>query len=184
MNSSPSVFAPLKRGLAHVANGFLIVAALAATIFLVDRMRHGHGVVGAPPPVYQQNETLPANLPIDIKTGDRALLLVLNTQCRFCTASMPAYKALTENRPVDVSVVVLGREPEDVLHNYIAGYGIRADRVASIPQGYFKSPLTPLVILIDHTRTVIDSWVGEMDSSQEGAVRRAMLRTGTATAYK
>jgi hypothetical protein len=74
----------------------LTMASVIAAAFLLSRMLYGPPVptITAPPSVYQRNELLSQQLPIELMATERALLISVSSRCVYCTKSMSFYKTL------------------------------------------------------------------------------------------
>jgi peroxiredoxin len=99
--------------------------------------------------------------------------LVLNTQCRFCTASVPFYKRLAQlRRQGKVQVVALSAEPQDVLKAYLSQHELNVDTVARLKGAEIQSPATPAIVLIGKDGIVYRSWLGQLNADQEEVVMK------------
>jgi hypothetical protein len=68
----------------------------------------------------------------------------------------------------------VGKEEVVALQEYVARHSFRPDGVASVPGDYFKTSVTPLLVLVDSKRRVLNSWVGFLNPRGEQDVVRAL----------
>jgi hypothetical protein len=148
----------------RVANldGLAAMAMIAASIamivmaIIVSRATTIRSVALQPYRVGDTFEALPG------LTGP-ALVLWLDTRCRYCEASMAFYRQLTAVSPRSVRLVAAGFERASVLEAYLRSHGVLADLIASadgLPVRLFS---TPSVVLLDDQRRIQSIWVGMID---------------------
>jgi hypothetical protein len=134
--------------------------ARARTTPALDRYAQGDTLVGVP-----ELAALPA-----VPTA----LLFLNSNCRFCTQSMPFYGRLlaqTRAQNPTLRVVVASREPMTPLKPYIERYALQLDDVVALPgTTTFKQNTTPAVMLLDADRRITRIWFGLVSASDEPRV--------------
>lgn len=165
----------MKERIELAANISMLVAAATATVFLVNRMMMAHARETPPISAYQVNETLPDAVPVDVSNARQTLVLVLNSRCSFCQASLPFYRRIDRSRKADVKLVVAGREPEAILASYVKENGVRADAVVSI-NGVLRPTPTPTIILVSRDRQILGSWAGQLEPAREREVLAALAK--------
>jgi peroxiredoxin len=101
-------------------------------------------------------------------SGTRQVLLVFDTRCPFCIASLPAWAGLAEAlRASDVAVDVIGvsLDPDEETEGYRDEHGLPFP-VVSVPERRFQSlyrlGAVPLVMIIEEEGRVSYARVGEL----------------------
>jgi len=109
---------------------------------------------------------------VDLSKEERALLLVLQKDCRFCTDSGPFYRRLAREAATRGGRVklfaVLPDGAEDATR-YLADLGVPVERVLQSRLNSLDVSGTPTLILLDRG-TVSDVWVGALPPEQETEV--------------
>jgi hypothetical protein len=124
-------------------------------------------------PRYARGDSLQPAVNIDAGHARRALVLYLNSSCRYCTESMDFYKRIREWREHNAeaaTIVVLGQESESRLLDYTLAHGFKPDRVISVRGTSFKLSGTPSLLLVSRTGIVEEAWYGRLSPAQEQAV--------------
>lgn len=124
--------------------------------------------------LYNPGDVLP-NLPgLTFREADRTLVLFINSNCQFCTASMPFYRELIERRnqaKASVAIVAATREPVERLATYLAAHGLIVDkRVALGESSPFRLTVTPAVLQVDSGGTVERLWIGKLERVNESEI--------------
>ncbi len=101
------------------------------------------------------------------------LVMFLQSSCKFCTASMEFYRSLLQTGS-NVQLVVVGREPLPALLEYLTFHKFKPERVQFLEKPIPGVTGTPILILVDSSGRVRDSWRGQMDGSQEARLRQLM----------
>lgn len=107
---------------------------------------------------------------VDLSGEERALLLVLQKGCHFCTESAPFYRRLASEAAARGGRVklyaVLPHEAEEG-RRYLEDLGVRVERVAR--PGSLHVSGTPTLIMLERG-TVSDVWVGALPPDGEAEV--------------
>lgn len=99
---------------------------------------------------------------------DRALLLILHTQCAFCTESLPFVHSIETERKVrkqDLRIYVLTREDPAVMKEYVRRHGLSVDAVVQVSRSAIRSAGFPTVLAIDRNMTIEGIWRGRIGPS-------------------
>lgn len=106
---------------------------------------------------------------LDWNKGDRTLLLVLSTTCRFCTESAPFYQRLAQEKTRNTNVNLVAILPQTVSESqkYLNDLGVSVDEIRQATPDAVKAVATPTLIIVDRTGAVIDSWVGKLPAEKE-----------------
>jgi len=109
---------------------------------------------------------------LDASASGRTLVMWIDSRCNICTDSMPLYKSIL-SLPRRVSVVAAGRQPTDVLIDYLNSFGVRPDKVISIGDSPTRLGAVPALILLNGQRRVEHAWMGRI---QDTTARTALIR--------
>lgn len=105
---------------------------------------------------------------IDWSENGNTLLLVLSTDCRFCTESVPFYKKLVQelqNSKVNLAAVF----PQDAStsKNYLEQNQVIINDVYQTNPTEIGVHGTPTILLINDNGEVINTWFGKLVEDQE-----------------
>jgi hypothetical protein len=129
-------------------------------------------VVSTPP--YRAGEILSEKLDgVPLAAKPETMLVVVQSRCKFCTASMPFYERLSKTAHARTQIVVLTQEEAAIGHAYVSSHGFEPDAVVSIPE-FARIHSTPTVILTDATKTVRQIWTGKLSAASEAEVLAAL----------
>lgn len=111
----------------------------------------------------------------------RTLLMVLSTNCHYCTESAPFYQKLVQEKTNHTDVGLLAVLPQSVgeSQKYLGEHGVKVDDVRQVSPGALNVSGTPTLILVDQSGSVIESWVGKLSPEKEGEVLNRVLVQGT-----
>lgn len=132
----------------------------------------------APPtetsPPYRTGDVLSEKLDaVRLAAKPATLLVVVQSRCKFCTASMPFYERLAKSAHAQTQIVVLTQEEAAIGRAYVSSHGFEPDAVVSIPE-FARIHSTPTVILTDATKTVRRIWTGKLSAGSEAEVLAAL----------
>jgi hypothetical protein len=156
--------------LENLANAATILAVIAAFVILLSR--------GA---IFDTHRApaLPVGKTLSF-APDRGrnanIVLVLSSDCRFCTESAPFYRRLMSNRSSKAQVTaVLPQELRDS-QVYLRSLGITPDRVVRARPGSLGLSGTPTILITDNRGKVTAGWEGRLSQKAEAEVlKRAAL---------
>jgi hypothetical protein len=109
---------------------------------------------------------------VDWAKNGQTLLLVLSSDCRYCTESAPFYQRLTREtagRP-DVHLIALFPQEVEEGRKYLANLSISIDEIRQASPGSTGAGGTPTLILVDDNGVVKNSWVGKLSAPEESEV--------------
>lgn len=158
------------------------VAILGLVVLVVGTYAHARMSRPAQPavprtevaPPYRTGDVLSENLDtVELAARPATLLVVVQSRCKFCTASMPFYERLAKGAHAGTQIVVLTQEEAAIGRAYVSGHGFEPDAVVSIPE-FKQIHSTPTLILTDATRTVRRIWTGKLSADSEAEVLAAL----------
>jgi len=109
---------------------------------------------------------------IDWSKNDKTLLLVISTQCKFCSASASFYRQLATNAEVLQKAKVVALLPQSVQEGrgYLRSLDVPIDDIRQVSPSAIGVKATPTLILVNNSGTVTDSWVGQLQADKEAEV--------------
>lgn len=108
---------------------------------------------------------------VDLSSGEKTLLLVLQKGCHFCTESGPFYQRLARETSRDGRVRVVAVLPQDPGEGrqYLSDLGVPVSNVTQASLDSLGVKGTPTLIMVSHG-TVSDVWVGKLPAEGEAEV--------------
>jgi hypothetical protein len=120
---------------------------------------------------YSPGSTISDKANLGISKSQKTLILVTNSECRFCSASMRFYRQLTAAaRSSSTRVVALTEENLLANRDYLRSNGVTADGYGSIADSGILARATPTLILVQRDGTVLNSWTGQLSEKEEQRV--------------
>ena len=109
--------------------------------------------------------------------SDKTLLIVLSTQCRFCTESAPFYQRLAREQSRAGRARLVAVLPQSVAEaqKYLGEHGITVDEVRQVSPDAVGAAGTPTLIMLDSAGSVVESWVGKLPPDKESEVITRLL---------
>ena len=114
---------------------------------------------------------------IDWEKNGQTLLLVMDTECRYCSASAPFYQQVVRENAQKRKVQLIAVLPQDVANSkqYLNNLGVPIDEVRQSPLDPLGVKGTPTLILINDKAEVVRSWPGKLTPEEERDVLRQIL---------
>lgn len=107
------------------------------------------------------------------------LVLFINSECKYCSASMPLYRRLLaerNERHLNLRVVAAAKEDMSSLTQYLKTNGLSPDAAIALPTTTaIKTSSTPTLLLADDQRNITKVWVGALDPEREAELHRALF---------
>lgn len=128
-------------------------------------------------PAYSKSDSVAAPITLGMKLSlpgvewgkhDRTLLLVLSTNCHFCTESAPFYQRLTQQKAgrADIKSIAILPQSAGEAQKYLDDHGIAVDELRQTAPGATYAQATPTLILVDKAGSVISSWIGKFNRGE------------------
>lgn len=153
------------------------LAFIGACVLLLGVAAYRLAAAGSAPrprlPGYTVGERLSTDLIPSDARFDRALLLILHSQCAICTESIPFYKSVAAERSArhhPMRLFVLAREDPSTVRNYLAQYGLAVDGIFPISHAALKGTGFPTLLVVDQERTVTGVWRGRLSPPNQAKV--------------
>ena len=155
-----------------VANVAIIIAAVLLVALAANRFFFSPGSGPADQAAAGQSIKVGDRVPLpdfNWAQSERTLLLVLSTNCRFCTESAPFYQRLAQEKTRRGGTRLVAVLPQDAAESrkYLSDHGVSVDEIRRASPGEVQVRGTPTLILADHTGAVITSWIGKLPPDKE-----------------
>lgn len=159
--------------LEKVTQLFLIAVCIVSLTVLVKRNFLGNGTGAgdlggyADRLVGQRETSIP---PAVWQASQSNLVLLLNSDCRFCNESVPLYQklvALRRGYGNRFSLVAVGAEPPAVLHEYLRRNKIDVDGVMQVRSGFASVTFTPAVFIVNSQGVIQKAFLGKLNNGNE-----------------
>lgn len=164
----------------RLANACLVVCALLVGASSARQMWRGVPVSRSAD-VYAIGEKAPIFAGVEYGKHDQTLLMFINSQCQYCTASMPFYNRLSTARAHSsqrLQMVALSTEDPASLKAYLERYGLSVDStVSDVETTGLKLRSTPALIAVNSDGLVLNEWIGQVANALEGEVLGALNLT-------
>jgi hypothetical protein len=114
---------------------------------------------------------------VDWEKGGKTLLMVLSTNCRYCTESAPFYQQLAQRRGGREDVRIIAVLPQNIgeAQKYLSDHGITVDEIRQAAPAAALARATPTLIIVDRTGSAVESWVGKLPPEKETEVLNRFL---------
>ena len=161
------------------ANVCTIAVCIIVAFVLVNRLIADRSTPAAsgPPPLYAQGERMEALPGVNYAASSKTLVMFVRSTCVFCTESMPFYQRLaseSKRRQGSFQLVAVGVETPDTIDTYLRAHDVIVDQVVSIQSGTTRLIATPVLLLIDSSRKVIQQWAGKLPAAKEQELLHAL----------
>ena len=168
----------LHKRVEFVANIGIIVVAILLGVVLINR----YLLPSSPKPEAVEAARIKPGMKLSLsgvnwEQGSKTLLMVLSTNCRYCTESVPFYQqlAIRKGGRDDVRIMaVLPQNPGEA-QKYLSDHGITVDEIRQAVPGAEYSRATPTLIIVDRSGSVVESWVGKLPPEKEAEVLNRFL---------
>jgi hypothetical protein len=145
-----------------------------ASVHVWDASSARMSSVGPSGPTAQSSPITPGTKlpPLQGVSHDKAALtvvLVVQSRCPYCAASMPFYQRLAKTRPTSRFQLVAAATIQNTTE-YLKQRGLTVDAVAAMTGDEIPTTGTPTLVLIGKGGIVIESWLGQLSAAQEKEV--------------
>lgn len=162
----------LSRKIEVIANIAIIVVAILLGFVLVKTYfwpTSKDAVARPPVNIVGQKLSLPD---VDWSKNGRTLVLVLQSNCRFCTDDAPFYRELLKRQAAQPGLKLLAVLPDsiDAAKAYLGSLGVTIDEIRQSSLKSIGVAGTPALLMVDSNGVVTDAWMGRLDSAGEAEV--------------
>ena len=152
----------------------LLLGAVLVRQYLLPGRTPQPQVARAERPTPGTKLTLPG---VDWGRSRQTLVMVLSTNCHFCTESAPFYQRLAREKAGHDDVRLLAVLPQSVeeAQRYLGEHGVVVSEVRQSPPDAVGVRGTPTLIIVDSAGSVVESWVGKIPAEKEAEVLSRIL---------
>lgn len=115
---------------------------------------------------------------IDLPKSVRTLVLALNTNCPYCTESLPFYKQLQDRlgqqTQAPAQLIALFSDPPHQVDSYVKLHQFSVPSISAVNYRALKIDFTPSLILVDSNGEVLESWDGKLSPEEQEDVYNAV----------
>jgi len=151
-----------------ILNGITLLAAIGVLMILALRLTGSGFLLQADAHGPEKGTVVKLN-GIDWASNHQTLIMVLSTNCHFCTASADFYRSLarTTNSTRSTHLVALFPESVSESQNYLKEKQISISDVRQERLGSLGIHATPTLVLVDSRGHVQASWLGKLSPGGE-----------------
>jgi len=102
--------------------------------------------------------------------ADRVLILVLSSDCDYCSQDAPFYQQISKAKTDGTFLVAVLPQELSESRRYLQEHGIVVDQIVRSSPGKFGARGTPTLILARRDGTVLRSWAGRLPNAEKSAV--------------
>lgn len=131
------------------------------------------------PPALKVGDVLPSAGQFNPARSGATLVLVLSTECQFCTDSMPFYSRLTQMQAVRngrLHVSVASLQAEDAMRGHLDGHGVKVPTIVRIVDTALRISATPTLFLVGADGHIASIWNGRLRPDQEKELQEAIAK--------
>jgi len=109
---------------------------------------------------------------IDWEKNGQTLLLVMDTECKYCTASAPFYQQLVRESARNRRVQLIATFPQEISKSkqYLNNLNVPIEEVRQSSLNALGVKGTPTLILVNNKAEVLRSWPGQLSPEAEKEV--------------
>lgn len=106
---------------------------------------------------------------INWASNKHTLVMVLSKDCRYCTQSVPFYQKINQEFANNPSVKIAAVFPQDVptAQEYLKSHNLDIAQIYQASPSAVGAGGTPTLMLVDAEGKVVESWYGQLMSSDE-----------------
>lgn len=167
----------LKSYLESATNGaVLLVTVLILSSFAVNYFYRGRS---APQMIsgFRKGQKISPVAGINYGDSTHTLLIAMNTQCDYCTRSIPFYNEIakrTQNSKVPLQIVAAFPNPLEQVQKYVEQHQLNLATKNSVDMKQLNLSDTPTMILVDQGGNIIDFWVGAIPPEDQQRVLESL----------
>jgi thiol-disulfide isomerase/thioredoxin len=161
----------LKSGF-EIASKILILSAFVIVVAVIVEQKYFSSATRGGGPSVGAKISIPSEY---FHPGQRSVILVLQTTCPYCHASMPFYKGLLDrSRGKDINYVAFFPQAKELAAEQLDKYGIKGVTVDQTDIWSFRISGTPALLITNDEGVIEHSWVGKLTPDQELEVVKAL----------
>lgn len=125
----------------------------------------------------QKGQTVRALPQHDFGSSSQTLIIAMNTECHFCTESVPFYNQVIETQQAldkPTRVIAIFPNTEEEVKRYTHQQRLKADTISGVNLSALNLSATPTVILVDSGGRVLDFWIGKLAENAEQQIIKSL----------
>ncbi len=125
----------------------------------------------------QKGDVLTKIASLDYRNSSQTLLIAMNTECHFCTESVPFYNHLVKSRQGQdetARIIAIFPNKENEVNQYVQQHRLQTETIAAVNLSALNMVNTPTVILVDSGGKILDFWVGKLQENMERQVIKSI----------
>jgi hypothetical protein len=153
-----------------------ILFVFACAAVLVTAVARSHSSSSRPPSPglpspFDRNARVDSVVPGNYAAYERTFLLIVNSGCEFCTASMPLYRRLVEAAAgcPEINMRFVSSEAPYTTHSYLAAHGFPNADVLSVSRTALRGTRYPTMLVANSSARIITLWQGTLTAQGEAA---------------
>jgi thiol-disulfide isomerase/thioredoxin len=135
----------------------------------------------AQPAPYEIGEAVSTIKGVDFTAAEKTVLVVIKSNCPYCTASSPFYRRLLEEkeaRKASVQIVFAASQSDTQIADYLSQNELPNSSILRLQPGELKIRGTPTLLVVDKAGRVQSFWLGQLPEQQEKSMIEAVFREG------
>lgn len=106
---------------------------------------------------------------LDSSQSEKSILIALNPDCPFCTASAPFYRSIKESIAQNGDIHLIGLFSAEITNekDYVEKLGVKFDAIRKVSFDTLKIPSTPTIAIVSKDGIVLSVWRGKLSSEKE-----------------
>jgi thioredoxin-related protein len=153
----------------------IIIMTLIVGIMVVPKWLKKDSAKRVPPPAALKSGDRIQIPNEDWANNKKTLVLVLSTQCHFCSESAPFYQRLvTDSSGKNIHLAAVFPQSAGEGRDYLNKLGVTIADIQQAPSS-FAVRGTPTLILLDDKGAVIESWTGKLPANDETELMSKVL---------
>lgn len=126
---------------------------------------------------YVVGDTLPPIAGIEYSASPLTLLIVLDSESRFCREAVPVYRQVASTHRPDIAIAAMTAGPLDTLRAFLTRNAIPVDVTARYSNQELRIHGVPTLILVDRHGRVSSAWFGPLGHSGQARLLKAVTES-------
>ncbi|HKS30189.1 MAG TPA: redoxin family protein [Pyrinomonadaceae bacterium] len=107
---------------------------------------------------------------VDYASASQTILIAVNTECHFCTESIPFYNELAKLQQMKdkgTRIIAVFPNAESEVQQYVKQNQLQVEAIAGVDLKTFNVRGTPTMILVDRNGKVLNFWIGKLSEDEK-----------------
>ena len=163
-----------------VTNIVTIITCAVMCLYLVSRWTAGGGSASRAATPYAVGDEVESIADVSFQASPATAVVFVQSQCRFCTESMPFYRELAEipdRLARHVRIVAVSPEPMEQLRQYLKSHELTIDLAIGGHRVSTRITGTPTLIVVDRKGVIRGAWSGRLSEAGQKEVVKVISET-------